>query len=173
MLSHPEMPGLLKIGYTTRSVSERMMELSAATGVPGSFVLELTYTASDAPNLEKIIHKSLAEWRLAGTEFFRCDQSFMINRVHSSIGTLPDGISSKPEPSPPIDREPDAYRLRFRQQLTGVLVPLKSSNPKSEDYIIECCRCGGYNSRYQALNASDNFKCEHCGAFVMPVFRDK
>lgn len=170
VLSHPEMPGLLKIGYTTRSVSERMTELSAATGVPGNFVLELKYTASDAFNLEKRIHISLTEWRLAGTEFFRCDLSFLINRVYRLIGILPDDMSSKPEPTPPVNSEPDTSRLRFVQQLAEVSTPLKNSSTKSECYIVECCKCGGYNSRSQPLKTGDNFRCEHCRSFVMPHF---
>jgi hypothetical protein len=38
LLSNPSMPGLLKIGYTERDVTERAAEISAATGVPEPYL---------------------------------------------------------------------------------------------------------------------------------------
>ena len=46
VLSHPLMPNLLKIGFTTRQVEERVAELSAATAVPGPFIIEGVSQAS-------------------------------------------------------------------------------------------------------------------------------
>jgi hypothetical protein len=40
ILSNKKMPGLVKIGCTTRPVVERTAELNSMTGVPAPFVLE-------------------------------------------------------------------------------------------------------------------------------------
>ena len=70
ILSNPSMPGLLKIGLTTRSVSERVAELSS-TGVPSAFNIEACFATDDPRTHESAIHHRLAESRLVGKEFFR------------------------------------------------------------------------------------------------------
>ena len=42
ILSHPRMPGILKIGYTEKCVTDRIAQLSAPTDVPGKFTMEPT-----------------------------------------------------------------------------------------------------------------------------------
>ena len=70
ILSNVSMPGLLKIGYTTRTVQQRVQELNGATGVPTPFVIE-AYFRSEAPEIhERRVHRALASHR-AGKEFFR------------------------------------------------------------------------------------------------------
>lgn len=71
LLSNPEMVGLLKIGYTVRPVQERINELSSATGVPASFVLEAYFPSTDPQTDEKKIHAKLLNQRTPGREFFR------------------------------------------------------------------------------------------------------
>ena len=39
VLSNPRIPGLLKIGYTERSVKDRAAEVSSGTGIPEPFVV--------------------------------------------------------------------------------------------------------------------------------------
>jgi hypothetical protein len=67
------MPGLLKIGRTTRPPSNRGEELSAATGVPTPFVLLFDIFVPDSAEAERQIHFALetAGFRHArGREFF-------------------------------------------------------------------------------------------------------
>ncbi len=65
------MPGLLKIGYTNRSVGERIQELSS-TGVPGKFINELSIETDDAYSFEKAVHSTLSKYRY-DKEFFQID----------------------------------------------------------------------------------------------------
>jgi len=60
---------ILKIGYTTRTIEERIDELSS-TGVPTKFQLELCLEVDDAPKLEKILHNKLREHNY-NKEFFQ------------------------------------------------------------------------------------------------------
>ena len=66
------MPNLLKIGCTDRSSTERINELSCATGVPTPFHLEFEVRFIDHLEGEAAIHKELEPFRLSGSrEFFR------------------------------------------------------------------------------------------------------
>jgi T5orf172 domain len=71
ILSHPRMPGILKIGYTEKSVTDRIAQLSAPTGVPGRFTMEDMVPVCTPPRtIEREIHKRLsALWE--EKEFFR------------------------------------------------------------------------------------------------------
>lgn len=64
------MPNLLKVGYTTRTVKERIQELSS-TGVPGKFVVEFYCEVDNASHLEKTVHTKLSKHRY-DKEFFQC-----------------------------------------------------------------------------------------------------
>jgi hypothetical protein len=53
------MPGLVKIGRTERSVSERLTELSSHTGVPTGFAVVTEYAVANSVEAERIIHERL------------------------------------------------------------------------------------------------------------------
>jgi hypothetical protein len=72
VLSNPSMPGLLKIGKTRRTVSERMKELYD-TGVPTPFKCEFNiFVPLDVHKAEKGIHRMLSKFRVNNSrEFFK------------------------------------------------------------------------------------------------------
>lgn len=70
-LDNPAMPGLVKIGYTSRHPQERVNELSAATSCPIEFRLLGWFGHSDARWAEGEIHKELDGFRYSNNrEFF-------------------------------------------------------------------------------------------------------
>jgi len=71
ILSNSAMPGLFKIGQTTRSVGDRVAELNSATGVPAPFVVEAWFESVDPQSHETELHTILAHCRLPNREFFR------------------------------------------------------------------------------------------------------
>jgi hypothetical protein len=74
LLINYAMPGLVKIGRTSRAPSDRLDELSSATGVPTPFELVYDVLVSDAALAEQFIHTQLTErgYRLSDNrEFFR------------------------------------------------------------------------------------------------------
>jgi hypothetical protein len=72
-LSNPAMPGLLKIGMTTRTVEQRIRELRH-TGIPHDFKIEVYLSVQDAAVSEKIAHNILSKQRLNNNrEFFKID----------------------------------------------------------------------------------------------------
>jgi hypothetical protein len=70
-MSNPSMPGLVKIGRTTRSVEQRANELWQ-TGVPTPFVVEFSILSPDCEGMELRAHEFFHESRVDGSrEFFR------------------------------------------------------------------------------------------------------
>jgi hypothetical protein len=84
--SGPIMPNLLKIGFTTRQVEERVAELSTSTGVPGPFVIEGVFPSSNPEQHESAVHEALALARVESKEFFRIDLAEAIRKVSAMCG---------------------------------------------------------------------------------------
>ena len=94
VLSNSAMPGLIKIGFTTRSIRERIEELSH-TGVPAKFEIELEISTVVPEMLEKRLHILFAPYHFQ-KEFFKCDleiatkiikkhlKSYLLTRGHNS-----------------------------------------------------------------------------------------
>ena len=59
LLTNPAMPGLVKIGMTTRVPEVRLKELNATTSLPYPFKLVGAVKAKDAAALEKAVHDTL------------------------------------------------------------------------------------------------------------------
>jgi hypothetical protein len=82
ILTNPSMPGLLKIGKTTRSAAERAAELSSSTGMPAPYVVAGDWSTSDCDTAEARVHARLAGWRFnQDREFFRLPLELAINIV--------------------------------------------------------------------------------------------
>jgi hypothetical protein len=70
VLSNRYMPGMLKIGFTARSIEERMAELYT-TGVPAKFNLEIGVRFTDQGNAyraEQSLHRKLGHYRVNGKD---------------------------------------------------------------------------------------------------------
>jgi T5orf172 domain len=85
VLSHELLPNLLKVGFTNRTVEERVKELSA-TGLPKKFTIELYFETDNAELFEMLLHKSLKEYKF-DKEFFKVDLKIVIEYIHILLGT--------------------------------------------------------------------------------------
>jgi predicted RNA-binding Zn-ribbon protein involved in translation (DUF1610 family) len=86
VLSNPDQPSLLKIGYTSNSVESRAAELSSATGVATAFVVEYWHMTLDADQVERLVHEALAEFRHnQNREFFTIAPDKAIACIESLI----------------------------------------------------------------------------------------
>lgn len=99
VLVNPAMPGLAKVGKTTRDPEARVAELSAATGVPTQFFLVYKHPVADCGAAELWVHKELERrgYRLASNrEFFRGPVHEIVALIVESAGvTCIDSASSK------------------------------------------------------------------------------
>lgn len=74
VLSTREMPDLLKIGMTTRTVETRAWEINSATGVSIPFGVRHCWRVADPVAAERLVHARLGQFRLRNDrEFFRID----------------------------------------------------------------------------------------------------
>ena len=73
VLTNEHMPGLVKIGMTTRSVEQRAEELYQ-TGVPGKFEIYWSGLFQDCAQAEATLHHQYSSCRVRGNrEFFRVE----------------------------------------------------------------------------------------------------
>ena len=85
ILANRYMPGLLKIGQTTRDPETRAREISRATGVPAEFEIIYDEIVSDVDGAEAAIHAQLAALRVNKLkEFFRIDVRTAIKIVQQT-----------------------------------------------------------------------------------------
>lgn len=73
IFSHDAMPGILKIGCTSRPVGKRAAEIAKPTGVPGAFKIEKQFPVyARLLSVEKHVHDLLGPYRFVNNrEFFR------------------------------------------------------------------------------------------------------
>lgn len=86
VLSHPRMPNTIKVGKTTRSISQRMSELHT-TGVPEPFNLECAFEVDDCALREKKAHAALVKSRInSGREFFEVTVEQALKKIVPVLG---------------------------------------------------------------------------------------
>jgi tetratricopeptide (TPR) repeat protein len=93
VLANSAMPGLVKVGKTTRSPSERSTELSGVTGLPTPFIVVYEQLFRDCSAAEAFVHTHLANqgYRVAeNREFFNAP----VNDVVRAIAFAPDAINT-------------------------------------------------------------------------------
>jgi hypothetical protein len=85
ILTNPSMPGLVKIGKTTRDVFQRSVELYQ-TGVPKPFTVYHSVFSPDCHTLEVNIHRQLNECRpTQDREFFNIQPIDAMNRLEDCL----------------------------------------------------------------------------------------
>lgn len=112
-LTNGAMPGLIKIGRTSRDYAARTAELYT-TGVPQPFDVALAYRVENGPLIERALHIAFAPYRhTARREFFRVEP-FQVEAILDVLGEdaqaeeVTSLVSSSPEliPNEHIRRRP-------------------------------------------------------------------
>jgi len=123
VLSNPSMPGLVKIGMTTRSdINDRVKELDSATGIPTPFKVEGVINTMNAESLEQYLHEYFSEYRVSTSrEFFNLepndvlmmDKSFEAKvenvELKSQIKELKNIITEQEEQIEELEQENNNY----------------------------------------------------------------
>ncbi|MHB1758471.1 MAG: GIY-YIG nuclease family protein [Leptospirillum sp.] len=89
VLVNSSMPGLVKVGKTTKRPSERALELSGVTGIPTPFIVAFEQLFEDCDEAEDYIHAELERkgFREAqNREFFRAQTSDVVRIVMQTPG---------------------------------------------------------------------------------------
>jgi hypothetical protein len=114
VLLNSSYPGLIKVGFTTRPVAERVAELSAATGVPTAFVLAFEQEFADGAKAERAVHADLERLGLrinAHREFFRGPPNDIICIIQAHAAAEGAGHPAASVPGTPR-KVPDFARSR-------------------------------------------------------------
>lgn len=89
VLSNISMPGIVKIGYTERSVEERIRELNSHSGVPNPFKCEAIMPCLDAHEIEQKVHGALSQYRVNhNREFFEISPAYATKIIAGVLNTL-------------------------------------------------------------------------------------
>lgn len=99
ILSNESMPGLVKIGFTERTVEERVEELSSHTGVASPYKAEASFPVTGM-DVERRIHAELKNFRNSyNREFFRLTPKEAIAAVSKILNiALPAEDTQPPQP---------------------------------------------------------------------------
>ena len=135
ILTNKAMPGLVKIGYTTRTAKERADELykdrngNAVTGVPMRFDVAHEEFCNNPRDLETLIHQELAELRPNREREF-----FTFSELSEAIQRLKEVHKSQPSHVNCISSE-SPWRKWTSQFLTRFsrLSSRKTPAPKEEE----------------------------------------
>ncbi len=91
VLANSAMPGLVKVGKTQRSATERAQELSNETGIPTPFIVVYEQLFEDCDVAEKYIHTVLDRTGIresSNREFFRATPKEVIEALLTAPGKL-------------------------------------------------------------------------------------
>ena len=85
--TNESIPNIVKIGFTRRNPSERMVELDT-TGVPTPFDIAFVACLEDAKNLEQLVHRALNYSRVRNDrEFFTISPNEAAQKILSTAAT--------------------------------------------------------------------------------------
>lgn len=85
-----------KIGYTTRKVKDRVKEINKGTGVIEPLEEYWSIETTSAYELERVIHKDLAEFRIDNKkEFFKCPLELIKERLIPKSALLEEKIKNE------------------------------------------------------------------------------
>ena len=97
ILSNELMPGIVKIGFTERTVADRISELSGHTGVALPYKEEASFPVADPSKIERSVHEGLRQHRVSqNREFFRLSPDEATAAVRQILGLstpLPKSVS--------------------------------------------------------------------------------
>jgi hypothetical protein len=86
VLSNDDLPGLYKIGFSTKDPETRRQVLSN-TAIPGPYQIMYWCLTDDAFEVEQKVHKSLKMYKYK-KEFFRCDFSIIQEQILAVVSEL-------------------------------------------------------------------------------------
>lgn len=83
-ITNRAMPGLVKVGFSTKDPASRAVELGH-TGTPHPYVVEYDVLVEEPFSIEQRVHSYLNNQR-EGKEWFRCTSEVAIAAIQSVVG---------------------------------------------------------------------------------------
>jgi hypothetical protein len=152
VLSNRAMPGLLKIGYSTKDPVLRVQELDG-TGLPYPFEVEYDVLVISPKNIEQLVHLELADMREA-KEFFRLSVSQAVDAISRVLESLEQDAIAEKWTNKELDDKKIAVEENFPSQGRPIVGMMKYT----------CRYCGTITE----LQTSHFFRCDYCGRTQFP-----
>ncbi len=133
VLINPSMLGLAKVGKTTRDPSNRVAELSSATGVPSPFMLAFQQPVAECDSAEIWVHRELERkgYRHADNrEFFNAP-------LHEIIQIVVQASSLTPVPAGQALEEESEHDMASPEHLAEELYDLAKQHQDGSDYVLK------------------------------------
>jgi hypothetical protein len=164
ILTNQAMPGLIKIGRTTRSIEERLRELTRAPGVPVPFECFLAVEVRDAEKLEQALHEAFRDHRTnLKREFFNIApdrpaailKMFQLHDKASRDVTPKTDIVDTPEEQEALNRERQRRsNFRFSKVSIGAGSVLQSVFDQNITCIVVDDKYVDFRGKIQSLSAA-------------------
>ena len=151
------MPGIIKVGRSTKIPDERAKELSRETSSPTPFVVEYYALFDDMINAEIITHQKLNEYH-HGKEFFNVDISKAI-AVIESININHIRLFSKND----YDNKDNRFKSEEKQkenevnELDRLLFDFYSAKSKTEKLISQYSSIEGFTRDYSTNDIVNSY----------------
>lgn len=135
VLVNPSIPGLAKVGKTTREPADRVTELSSATGVASPFVLLYQQPVADCDKAEEWVHDALTSrgWRYApNREFFSAPSHEIVALVFQAAQVVGNLEPTKYAASPAVsDEAPTSEQISEGERLANLALELIGGGPNT------------------------------------------
>src|SRR5690606_10124876 len=83
--SNEALPGLLKVGFSSKDPKVRAAELDLA-GLPHPHIVEYEVLVEDPQSVERTVHQRLKEYHHR-KEFFQCDLAIVVHAIREVVGS--------------------------------------------------------------------------------------
>jgi hypothetical protein len=160
VITNEAMPGLLKLGHSTKDPVLRAQEL-ASTGTPTPFAVEYDALVINPAEVEKACHKRLAEYR-KGKEWFACTVALAVKAISDAAGgtlLLENWLRKPPITSggPPVGNSSRTVPSSPPPVTTSGGMPVAAYSDARSNYVCRHCR--------KSTNRPEShiFKCNYCG----------
>jgi hypothetical protein len=142
ILSNESMPGIYKVGITSRTVEERVKELSNSTSIPTPFKIEKCYLVPNCQKAEEIVHKELKQFRISNNrEFFKTDLQSLINACSTIYSMIEEKVNLYRTAM--LELGELHYEKLYKATLDANLEKLKSLDYKLEDAFYDLYKFEG------------------------------
>jgi len=131
VLTNPFMPGLVKVGWTTGSVEDRIYDLSSSTGVPVAFQCHFAARVTDMATKEKTLHQLFSDKRVnPRREFFEVAPEKVVLAIR--MGAFSEVTPGKSQ-IPPEEEADTKRRSNIKLDSIGILPGAVLTLSRGED----------------------------------------
>ena len=155
ILTNDYMPGVVKIGYTTQSIEDRLRELDK-TGVPWPFRCHFAIETERYKEIESFVHDAFADYRIRDNrEFFKISPERVVAALRiAGEKEIKINNAATDESGKQLEEKTDSEATKKRFQFDKFGIPLGAELTFTRDKEKKCKVIEGGNVEYQGATYS-------------------